>query len=74
MLVGVGRNQARIHCKPVSANEVGRDTGLDDTLEDPAKDAAVAEPFVTRARKCRMIGDLMFYAELAKPAIGDTCT
>ena len=32
MLVGVGRNQARIHCKPVSANEVGRDTGLDDTL------------------------------------------
>src|ERR1700686_3662662 len=70
MLVGVSLDQARINSKAFTTNEVGRDTGLDDALEEPAKDTTVAEPFVARSRKCRMIRDLMFYAELAKPAIG----
>ena len=71
MLVGVGLDQARIHGKPFSANQPGCDTGLYDTLEYPAEDAAVPEPLVACSRKCRMMGDLMFYAELAKPAIGE---
>ena len=60
MLVGVSLDQARIHCKPFSANQPGRDTSLDDTFEYPAKDAAVAKALVARSRKYRMIGDLVF--------------
>jgi len=59
MLVGVGLDQARIHGKPFSANQSGRDTGLHNTLEYPAKDAAVPEPLVARSRKYRVIGDLV---------------
>ena len=71
MLVGVSLDQARIDSKAFTTNQAGHDTGLDNTLEDPAKDATVAEPFVARSRECRMIGDLVFYAELAEPAVGE---
>ena len=66
MLVGVSLDQTRIYSKAFSTNQPGRDTNLDDMLEDLAKDATVAEPFVARSRECRMIEDLMFYAELAR--------
>jgi hypothetical protein len=70
MLVGVGLDQARIHGKPFSANQPGHNTGLYDTLEYPAEDAAIPEPLVARSRKYRVIGDLVLYAKLTEPAVG----
>ena len=70
MLVGVGLDQPRIHGKPFSANQPGHDTGLHDTLEHPAEDAAIPEPLVARSRKYRVIGDLVLYAKLTEPAVG----
>ena len=71
MLVGIGPDQARIDGKAFTTDKVGRNAGLDDTFEKPAKDGAVAEPFVTSTRERRMILNLVLDREPAKPAIGE---
>ena len=48
-----------------------RDAGPDNPLEHPAENSAVAEALVACASECRMIGDLVFDAETAEPAIGE---
>ena len=57
LLVGVGRDQARIDGKAFAANQTGRDARLDDPLEHPAENIAVAEALVAGARERRMIRD-----------------
>src|SRR5712671_7245201 len=49
----------------------GRDAGLDDLLEHPAKNISIAETLVAGARECRMIRDSILDTELAEPAIGE---
>ena len=71
LLVGVSLDQAGIHGKSLSANEIGRNTRPDHTLKYPAKDVAVAETLIACSRERRMIRDLVLYAELAEPAIGE---
>jgi hypothetical protein len=43
LLVGIGLDQARIHCKAFTANETGHDACLDDTFEHAAKNIPLAE-------------------------------
>src|SRR5215207_4803741 len=70
LLVGVGRNQARIDCKAFATNQTGRPARLDDTLKHAAKNISLAEALVAGARKRRMIRDSVLDPELAEPAIG----
>ena len=51
MLVGVGRNQARIDGKALATNQTGRNARLDDPLENLTKDIPFAETAPFRARE-----------------------
>src|SRR4029453_8861034 len=43
LLIGIGRNQARINGKALATNQTGRDTRLDDALEHATKNLSLAE-------------------------------
>ena len=51
MLVGVGRNQACIHCKTFSTDQAGPNARAHNTLEHAPQDGAVAKPLVARTRE-----------------------
>src|SRR6202165_97371 len=70
LLIGVGRNQARINCKTFAANQTGCDASLDDALEHAAKNLSLTEALVAGTRERRMIRDSILEAELAEPPIG----
>ena len=68
-LFGVRRNQAGIHRKTFSPDQSGRNTGLNDTLEDLAEDVTVTKPFIAGTRERRVIRNLVLNAQAAEPAI-----
>src|SRR6516225_2572113 len=55
LLVGVRHDQARIDCEPFTADQSGRNTGLNDTLKYLPKHITLAEPLMTGTgrRRCR---------------------
>jgi hypothetical protein len=55
LLVGVGHNQAGIHCKALSANQSSRNARPNNTLEDASEDAAIVEAIIARTRERRMV-------------------
>ncbi len=71
MLVGVRRDQARVHSKALAADKIGRDAGRNDALEHAAEKITITEPFVAGARKRRVIGQLVLDAQTTEPAIGE---
>jgi hypothetical protein len=71
LLVGIGRNQAGIDGKAFTANKIGCNASLHDTLEYSAKNIPLTETLVAGTRERRMIGDSVLDAELAEPAIGE---
>src|SRR5262249_21914909 len=56
--------------KPLAANQSGRDARRHHALEYPAGNLALAEAFIAGAREDGVIGDAIFQAQPAKPAIG----
>jgi hypothetical protein len=51
LLVGVGRNQARINGKAFTTNQTGRNARLDDTFENATKNISLAEALVAGPRE-----------------------
>src|SRR6202011_5050117 len=51
LLVGVGRNQARIDCKSFATNQTGGNACLDDPFEHAADNISIAEALVAGARE-----------------------
>src|SRR5258706_5654032 len=68
LLVGVRRDQARINRKLLTTDQPRRNTCLNDTLKDPAKNVVVTEPLIAGSREHRMVRNLVFDAQAAKPA------
>jgi hypothetical protein len=71
LLVGVGRNQARIDCKSFATNQTGGNACLDDPFEHAADNISIAEALVAGARERSMLRDGFFDAEFAEPAVGE---
>src|SRR6266852_6339925 len=69
LLVGVRHNQARIDREPFTADQPGRNTCLNDTLEDLAENVALTKALMTGTRQHRMIRDLVLDAQAAEPAV-----
>jgi hypothetical protein len=53
LLVGIGRNEARINCKAFTTKQIGRNARLDDPLEDATKNISLAKTLVAGTRACR---------------------
>src|SRR6478672_10511061 len=69
LLVGVRRDQARIDRKLLATDQSRRNTCLNDTLKDPAKNVVVTESLIAGSREHRMVRNLVFDAQAAKPAV-----
>ena len=69
LLVNISLDQARID-REARPDKPGRDAPRHHALEHPPQGIAVAKAFVPGAAKHRMIGNLIFDTQLAKPAIG----
>jgi len=55
VLVGIGRNQARVHRKAFATDQICCDAGRNDALEHVPENIAVMEAFIAGARECRVI-------------------
>ena len=71
MLIGIGLDQARIDREAFATHKAGRNARLDDPFEYTTEYFSLAEAFIAGTRKCRMIRDSIFDAQLAEPAIGE---
>jgi len=71
LLVGIGRDQAGIDGKTLTANQAFRHAALDDALEQMAQDVAIAETAMPIAGECRMIRDPAVESKATEPAIGE---
>src|SRR6266478_3403418 len=60
LLVGVRRDQARIDRKLLATDQSRRNTCLNHTLKDPAKNVVVTEPLIAGSREHRMVRNLVF--------------
>src|SRR5437588_12093548 len=69
LLVGVRHDQARIDSKLLATHQPDRNTCLNDTLKDPAENVVVTEPLIAGPRERRMVRNLVFDAQAAKPAV-----
>src|SRR6476619_4933990 len=63
------RSQARIDRKLLTTDQSRRNTCLNHTLKDPAKNVVVTEPLIAGPRERRMVRNLVFDAQAAKPAV-----
>ena len=66
---GVRPDDAGVHGKSLATDKLRLQTLADDAFKHLAQHVAVAEPVVPVDRKRRMVGNLVFKAEPAKPAI-----
>src|ERR1700716_4276954 len=70
LLVHIRLDQARIDRECFASNQPGRNALRYHTLEYPAQGIALPETFASCTAEYRVIGNLVFNTELAKPAIG----
>jgi hypothetical protein len=70
LLVGIGLDQACIHCKTLAAHQTLSHAAAHDDLKHMAQDVALAEPTVTVAGEGGMIWNLTIKPQAAEPAIG----
>src|SRR5258706_5182018 len=68
-VVGFRHDEARIDSKLLATDQPDRNTCLNDTLKDPAENVVVTEPLIAGPRERRMVRNLVFDAQAAKPAV-----
>jgi len=66
---GIGLHHAGIDGKALALDQPGRHAGRNDTLEDVAKDIALAEPVEPVLRERRVVRDLVIKIKPTKPPI-----
>src|SRR5260221_12306508 len=69
MFGGVAGDAVPISDKLLTAEQPRRTTCLNHTLKDPAKNVVVTEPLIAGSREHRMVRNLVFDAQAAKPAV-----
>jgi len=70
LFVGVGRDQARIHCEAFAADKALAQAPLHHRLEQMPRDVALPEPAMTVAREGGVVRHPAVKSQATKPAIG----
>jgi hypothetical protein len=71
LLVGVGRDQARVHRESFTADKTFVQTSLHDSLKQVPQDIALPEPAMTVAREGGTVRHPAVKSQATKPAIGE---